>query len=97
MYYRPWPNVTDCNNAPKPLDFSPKTCHTTYMKNTETLLLDVTPQERLAYAWAVAESHHRRLSSVSERLLARCRRSTSQINTPDCWLLLSEVPVLMGS
>jgi hypothetical protein len=67
------------------------------MKNTETLLLDVTPQERLAYAWAVAESHHRRFSSVSERLLARCRRSTSQINTPDCWLLLSEVPVLMGS
>jgi len=33
MYYRPWPNVTDCNNAPRPLDFPPHLCHTTYMKN----------------------------------------------------------------
>jgi hypothetical protein len=23
MYYSPWPNVTDCNNAPRPLDFWP--------------------------------------------------------------------------
>ena len=33
MYYSPWPNVTDCNNAPRPLDFWAHNCHTTYMKN----------------------------------------------------------------
>ena len=41
MYYSPWPIVTDCNDAPKPLDFCPKTCHTTYMKN-ETAMTAIT-------------------------------------------------------
>jgi hypothetical protein len=66
------------------------------MENTETFLLEVTPQERLAYAWAVAQSHAYRSTLVSERLLARCREATAQLSTPDCWLLLSEVPALLG-
>jgi hypothetical protein len=33
MYYRPWPIVTDCNDASKPLDFWAKTCNTKGMKN----------------------------------------------------------------
>ena len=59
------------------------------------MLLEVTPQERLAYAWAVAHCHHKRLYTVSERVLNRCREATYQLSTPDCWLLLSEVPALM--
>ena len=59
------------------------------------MLLEVTPQERLAYAWAVADCHHRRLYTVPERILNRCREATYQLSTPDCWQLLSEVPALM--
>jgi hypothetical protein len=33
MYYRPWPIVNFCYNPAQGLDFSPQTCHTTYMKN----------------------------------------------------------------
>jgi uncharacterized protein YndB with AHSA1/START domain len=54
--------------------------------------LETTPQERLAYAWAIAESNHRRLPTVSERILTRCREAAYQLSSPDCWLLLSEVP-----
>ena len=57
--------------------------------------LDVTPQERLAYAWAVAECHHRRLPAVREYVLNRCREAAYQLSAPDCWQLLSEVPALM--
>ena len=67
------------------------------MENTETFLLEVTPQERLAYAWAVVQSHAYRNPSVSERLLARCQEATAQLSTPECWLLLSEVPALVGA
>ena len=67
------------------------------MKNNKTptlSLTEVSPQERLAYAWAVAQSHAYRSHSVSERLLERCREATHQLSTPDCWMLLSEVPQL---
>ena len=65
------------------------------MENNTTLsLTEASPQERLAYAWAVAQSHAYRSPSVSERLLERCRQATHQLSTPDCWLLLSEVPQL---
>ena len=37
MNYSPWPIVNFCNNAPRPLDFCPNLCHTSYMKNKETL------------------------------------------------------------
>lgn len=57
--------------------------------------LDVTPQERLAYAWAVAQSKAYRSPSVSDRLLNRCREAAYQLSAPDCWQLLSEVPALM--
>lgn len=56
--------------------------------------LESTPQEQLAYAWAVAQSHAHRNPAVSERLLARCREAAYQLSTPDCWQLLGEVPTL---
>ena len=37
MYYRPWPNVTDCNDASKPLDFCLNLCHTNSMKNNKAM------------------------------------------------------------
>ena len=37
MYYPPWPIVTDCNDAPKPLDFLPNPCHTNSMKNNKAM------------------------------------------------------------
>jgi hypothetical protein len=67
------------------------------MKNTEVPALplaEVAPQERLAYAWAVAQSHAYRSPFVSERLLDSCRRAAYQLSTPDCWMLLAEVPAL---
>ena len=70
------------------------------MKNTNPTrlaLTEATPQERLAYAWAVAQSHAYRSSTVSERLLESCRRATYQLSAPDCWMLLSEVPALQGA
>ena len=60
-------------------------------------LTEVSPQERLAYAWAVAQSHAYRSSTVSEHLLESCRRATYQLSTPDCWMLLAEVPALQGA
>jgi hypothetical protein len=67
------------------------------MKNTEIPALplaEVNPQERLAYAWAVAQSHAYRSTRVSDRLLDQCRRSTYQLSASDCWQLLAEVPAL---
>ena len=66
------------------------------MENTKNFLLEVTPQERLAYAWAVAQSDAYRTPSVGECLLARCREATAQLSASECWLLLSEVPSLVG-
>ena len=56
--------------------------------------LEVSPQERLAYAWAVADCAHMRLSAVHERIVERYRERTAQLSTPECWELLSEVPNL---
>ena len=70
------------------------------MKNTNPsslALTEVTPQERLAYAWAVAQSHAYRSPSVSERLLECCRQATYQLSASDCWMLLAEVPALQGA
>jgi hypothetical protein len=61
------------------------------------MILETTPQERLAYAWAVAQSHALRTPSVSERLLARCREAASQLSAPECWQLLAEVPALVAA
>ena len=58
------------------------------------MLLEVSPQERLAYAWAVATSHHYRSPRVAERHLQRAREATAQLSAPECWELLSEVPHL---
>jgi hypothetical protein len=59
--------------------------------------LEVSPQEQLAYAWAVAQSHAYRSPSVHERLLARCREAAYQLSAPECWELLSEVPALQAA
>jgi hypothetical protein len=70
------------------------------MKNTNPpsfALTEVTPQERLAYAWAVAQSVAWRSYGVSDNLLDSCRRATYQLSASDCWLLLAEVPVLQGA
>ena len=69
------------------------------MKNETTFrpLAEVCPQERLAWAWAVAQSSHLNLPKVSEALLARCREAAFQLSAPECWELLSEVPALQGA
>jgi hypothetical protein len=59
------------------------------------MLLEVSPQERLAYAWAVADSHHMRLTQVSERLIERYRERTAQLSTTECWDWLSAYPLQM--
>jgi hypothetical protein len=67
------------------------------MKNTEIPALplaEVNPQERLAYAWAVAQSNAYRTPTVSEVLLEKCRRAAYQLSASDCWQLLAEVPAL---
>jgi len=70
MYYRPWPIVNFCNNAPKPLDFWPNLCHTNSMKNKETL-----SHEILALIEAFdAELDAHRSSSREDRELARQAR-----------------------
>ena len=40
MYYSPWSIVKFCYNPAQGLDFSPQTCHTTYMKNETTLMTE---------------------------------------------------------
>lgn len=56
--------------------------------------LDSTPQEQLAYAWALAECEHRRFTRLSPRVLESCRKATAQLHVSDALLLLSEVPAL---
>lgn len=56
--------------------------------------IELSPQERLAYAWAVAHCTHLRLSAVHERVVERYRKCTAQLSAPECWQLLSEVPAL---
>ena len=58
------------------------------------MILEVSPQERLAYAWAVATSNFYRSPIVAERHLKRAREATYQLSAPECWELLSEVPAL---
>ena len=70
MNYSPWPIVNFCNNAPRPLDFCPNLCHTSYMKNKETL-----SHEILALIDAFdAELDAHRSSSREDRELARQAR-----------------------
>ena len=40
MYYPPWPIVTDCNDASKPLDFRWNLCNTNSMKNNQAMTLN---------------------------------------------------------
>ncbi len=56
--------------------------------------LDTTPQEQLAYAWAVAECQHLRLPAVRERILARCRSAAYHLSTPFALELLADMPNL---
>jgi hypothetical protein len=52
------------------------------------------PQERLAYAWAVAISCQYRSPRVAESHLESARRATYQLSAPECWDLLAAVPTL---
>ena len=56
--------------------------------------LESTPQEQLAYAWAMAHAAHVKVYHVSERMLDRCRDATYHLSTPEAFELLSEVPQL---
>lgn len=80
----------------QPLDFAAKVCHTYNMKKetTDFRFLESSPQEQLAYAWAVAESEFRGFTRLSPRVLESCRRATAQLHVSDALLLLSEVPAL---
>lgn len=60
-------------------------------------LPEVAPQERLAYAWAVAQAAAWRRQSVNEGLLDKCRKAAWQLSTPDAWILLAEIPSLQGA
>jgi len=64
------------------------------MEKTQTTLLEVSPQERLAWAWALRSADAYGLQRVTERCLEEARRATYQLSTPDCWMLLAEVPAL---
>jgi hypothetical protein len=66
------------------------------MENNETAVkfLESSPQEQLAYAWAMAHAAHVKVYHVSERMLARCRDATYRLSTPEALELLSEVPQL---
>ncbi len=57
--------------------------------------LESSPQEQLAYAWAVAQSKAYRSNYVSDRLLAKCRSAAYHLSTSDALQLLSEVPHLV--
>ena len=57
-------------------------------------LAEVSPQERLAYAWAVVQSNFENSPSVSERLLDRCRFAAYKLSDADAWDLLADVPSL---
>jgi len=70
MYYRPCSIVKFCYSASKPLDFWRQLCHTSYMKNNETLSLEI-----LALIDAFdAELDAHRSSSREDRELARQAR-----------------------
>jgi hypothetical protein len=58
--------------------------------------LDSTPQEQLAYAWAMAHATHVKVYHVTEKALARCRNATYQLSTPEALELLAEVPSLLA-
>jgi hypothetical protein len=63
-------------------------------ETTDFRFLQSTPQEQLAYAWAVAECEHLRFTSLNPRVLESCRKATAQLHVSDALLLLSEVPAL---
>jgi hypothetical protein len=54
----------------------------------------LSPQERLAYAWAVAQSDFFRSPLVSDRLLQRCREATTLLSNAEAYDLLADVPSL---
>ncbi len=55
----------------------------------------VTVQEKLAYAWAVAQSEFYRSPFVSDRVLQRCREAASQLSVEEAIELLQDVSALV--
>jgi hypothetical protein len=64
------------------------------MEKTQIALLEVSPQERLAWAWALRSSAAVGLPVVTERRLDEARRATHLLSAPEAWEFLSEVPAL---
>ncbi len=95
-YHPPGP-CANPQTGTTPLAISARPCHTNSMENNETAVkfLESTPQEQLAYAWAVAQSSLYRSSQVSERLLNRCREAAYQLSVSDALMMLAEVPDLV--
>jgi len=64
------------------------------MEKTQIALLEVSPQERLAWAWALRSTAAVGLTQISERRLEEARRATYLLSAPEAWEFLSEVPAL---
>jgi len=64
------------------------------MEKTQTVLLEVSPQERLAWAWALRSADAYGLQRVTEHRLEEARRATYQMSAPEAWAWLAEVPAL---
>ena len=62
------------------------------MKNEKAMT--ASPQETVAYAWAVLDSEFSRLGYISERLLERCRYATSNLSDAEAYDLLADVPAI---
>ena len=55
----------------------------------------ISPQDRLAVAWAVLYAEYARLPAVSERVLLRCRQSTKRLTAEEALDLLEAVPAVL--
>jgi hypothetical protein len=55
----------------------------------------LSPQDRLAMAWAVVASDADRLPAVNERVLNRCRKATLRLTAEEALDLLEAVPELI--
>jgi len=65
------------------------------MRYIRSMKNNVTTQERLAYAWAVAYSEFTHLPSVNDRVLARCWESARQLTEQEALDLLADIPSLV--
>lgn len=55
----------------------------------------ISPQDRLAVAWAVLHTECMRLPAVSERTLLRCRQASKRLSAEEALDLLEAVPAVV--